>query len=208
MRADFADFEPRYVTSLEPSGQNCPKNIHESVHSQRPEAHVIRQIDAKVAPHGSRAVAQLGSSEGTRGALGRCVSSDVGMSRTLTYLRSSTWTKTVSWQTSADTPLLLLSIQPYRAQGAAIAVEDAAVLGALLSYVSSLSQVPALLRAYQDLRCGIFFILPTFLLPFSQTKPHIYHTDHRGGLYFYSEKKTPTKKKGYRVLRQHNSPPG
>ncbi|KAI0271993.1 hypothetical protein BGY98DRAFT_1100075 [Russula aff. rugulosa BPL654] len=41
---------------------------------------------------------------------------------------------------------------PYRAQGAAIAVEDAAVLGALFSRVSSLSQVPALLRAYQDLR--------------------------------------------------------
>ena len=43
-------------------------------------------------------------------------------------------------------------LQPYRAQGAAIAVEDAAVLGALLSYVSSFSQVPALLQAYQDLR--------------------------------------------------------
>jgi len=41
---------------------------------------------------------------------------------------------------------------PYRAQGAAIAVEDAAVIGALFSHVSSLSQVPALLRAYQDLR--------------------------------------------------------
>jgi len=41
---------------------------------------------------------------------------------------------------------------PYRAQGAAIAVEDAAVLGALLSHVSSLAQVPALLQAYQDLR--------------------------------------------------------
>ncbi|KAH9996384.1 FAD/NAD-P-binding domain-containing protein [Russula compacta] len=41
---------------------------------------------------------------------------------------------------------------PYRAQGAAIAVEDAAVIGALFSYVSSLAQVPALLRAYQDLR--------------------------------------------------------
>ena len=48
---------------------------------------------------------------------------------------------------------LTLSIsQPYRAQGAAIIVEDAAVLGALLSHVSSLAQVPALLKAYQDLR--------------------------------------------------------
>lgn len=49
-------------------------------------------------------------------------------------------------------------LKPYRAQGAAIAIEDAAVLGALLSYVSSLSQVPALLHAYEDLRC--VFITP------------------------------------------------
>ncbi|KAN0111235.1 FAD/NAD(P)-binding domain containing protein [Russula decolorans] len=41
---------------------------------------------------------------------------------------------------------------PYRAQAAAIAVEDAAVIGALFSHVSSISQVPALLQAYQDLR--------------------------------------------------------
>jgi len=41
---------------------------------------------------------------------------------------------------------------PYRAQGAAMAVEDAAVLGDLLSRVSSLTQLPTLLRAYQDLR--------------------------------------------------------
>ncbi|KAN0111237.1 FAD/NAD(P)-binding domain containing protein [Russula decolorans] len=41
---------------------------------------------------------------------------------------------------------------PYRAQAAAIAVEDAAVIGALFSHVSSISQVPALLQAYEDLR--------------------------------------------------------
>ncbi|KAI9457211.1 FAD/NAD-P-binding domain-containing protein [Lactarius psammicola] len=41
---------------------------------------------------------------------------------------------------------------PYRAQGAAIAIEDAAVIGDLFSRVSSLKQVPALLQAYQDLR--------------------------------------------------------
>ena len=51
-------------------------------------------------------------------------------------------------------------LKPYRAQGAAIAIEDAAVLGALLSYVSSLSQVPALLQAYEDLRC-VFTTSPT-----------------------------------------------
>ena len=52
----------------------------------------------------------------------------------------------------ACTVLSKLPLQPYRAQGAAIAVEDAAVIGALFSRVSSLSQVPALLQAYQDLR--------------------------------------------------------
>ena len=50
-------------------------------------------------------------------------------------------------------------LKPYRAQGAAIAIEDAAVLGALLSYVSSLSQVPELLHAYEELRC--VFTAPT-----------------------------------------------
>ena len=46
----------------------------------------------------------------------------------------------------------LTSLQPYRAQGAGMAIEDAAVLGDLFSRVSSLKQVPALLQAYQDLR--------------------------------------------------------
>ncbi|KAI0067398.1 FAD/NAD-P-binding domain-containing protein [Artomyces pyxidatus] len=41
---------------------------------------------------------------------------------------------------------------PYRAQGAAMAIEDAAVLGALLSRLSCLDQLPILLKAYQDLR--------------------------------------------------------
>lgn len=41
---------------------------------------------------------------------------------------------------------------PYRAQGAAMAIEDAAVLGNLLSGLSAYHQIPALLRAYQELR--------------------------------------------------------
>ncbi|KAI0264854.1 FAD/NAD-P-binding domain-containing protein [Gloeopeniophorella convolvens] len=41
---------------------------------------------------------------------------------------------------------------PYRAQGAAMAIEDAAVLGALLARLSTLGQLPELLHAYQDLR--------------------------------------------------------
>jgi len=43
---------------------------------------------------------------------------------------------------------------PYRAQGAAMSIEDAAVLGNLLSRISHISQLGALLQAYQDLRIG------------------------------------------------------
>jgi salicylate hydroxylase len=43
-------------------------------------------------------------------------------------------------------------LQPYRAQGAAMAIEDAAVLGNLFTHVSHPSQITPLLRAYQDLR--------------------------------------------------------
>nr|VWO96165.1 Ketoreductase CTB6 (EC (Cercosporin toxin biosynthesis cluster protein 6) [Ganoderma boninense] len=42
--------------------------------------------------------------------------------------------------------------QPYRAQGAAMAIEDAAVLGNLLSRITHPSQLPAFLQAYEDLR--------------------------------------------------------
>ncbi|KAM5531760.1 hypothetical protein V8D89_014572 [Ganoderma adspersum] len=41
---------------------------------------------------------------------------------------------------------------PYRAQGAAMAIEDAAVLGNLLSRLAQPDQLPLLLQAYQDLR--------------------------------------------------------
>ncbi|KAI0029882.1 FAD/NAD(P)-binding domain-containing protein [Vararia minispora EC-137] len=41
---------------------------------------------------------------------------------------------------------------PYRAQGAAMAIEDAAVLGTLLSHITSREQLPAFLAAYQDIR--------------------------------------------------------
>ncbi|KAJ2923595.1 hypothetical protein H1R20_g13501, partial [Candolleomyces eurysporus] len=41
---------------------------------------------------------------------------------------------------------------PYRAQGAAMAIEDAAVLGHLLRHITHKSQLPKLLKAYQDLR--------------------------------------------------------
>ncbi|KAG6852319.1 hypothetical protein C0991_000895 [Blastosporella zonata] len=41
---------------------------------------------------------------------------------------------------------------PYRAQGAAMAVEDAAVLGNLLSRITNRAQLPRLLHAYQQLR--------------------------------------------------------
>ncbi|KAH9940626.1 hypothetical protein B0H21DRAFT_575727 [Amylocystis lapponica] len=41
---------------------------------------------------------------------------------------------------------------PYRAQGAAMAIEDAATLGVLLSHVSARSQLAPLLHAYETLR--------------------------------------------------------
>ncbi|KAH6897967.1 hypothetical protein BKA70DRAFT_746493 [Coprinopsis sp. MPI-PUGE-AT-0042] len=41
---------------------------------------------------------------------------------------------------------------PYRAQGAAMALEDAAVLGNLLARITSQSELPTLLKAYQTLR--------------------------------------------------------
>lgn len=61
-----------------------------------------------------------------------------------------------SWVVSSavplkHTPFFFLS-QPYRAQGAAMAIEDAAVLGNLLSRISHISQLGPLLKAYQDLR--------------------------------------------------------
>lgn len=43
-------------------------------------------------------------------------------------------------------------VLPYRAQGAAMAIEDAAVLGNLLSRISYLSQLRPLLETYQELR--------------------------------------------------------
>ncbi len=44
------------------------------------------------------------------------------------------------------------SSQPYRAQGAAMAIEDAAVLGNLLSRLSHPAQLKPLLQAYENLR--------------------------------------------------------
>lgn len=41
---------------------------------------------------------------------------------------------------------------PYRAQGAAMAVEDAAVLGNIFSCLSAHSQIPSFLKAYQNIR--------------------------------------------------------
>lgn len=42
--------------------------------------------------------------------------------------------------------------KPHRAQGTAMAIEDAAVLGNLLSRISHISQLRLLLKAYEDLR--------------------------------------------------------
>ncbi|KAF5368111.1 hypothetical protein D9757_011566 [Collybiopsis confluens] len=45
-----------------------------------------------------------------------------------------------------------VSVQPYRAQAAAMAIEDAAVLGNLFSRLQSKSQIPWLLEGYQAIR--------------------------------------------------------
>lgn len=61
--------------------------------------------------------------------------------------------------------------KPYRAQGAAMAVEDAAVLGNLLSRISHISQLGPLLKAYEDLR------LPrtSMVQESSRLNQHIFH---------------------------------
>ncbi|KAE9403378.1 FAD/NAD-binding domain-containing protein [Gymnopus androsaceus JB14] len=43
---------------------------------------------------------------------------------------------------------------PYRAQGSAMAVEDAATLGALFSDLKCISEIPHLFKAFQDIRFG------------------------------------------------------
>ncbi|THV05218.1 FAD/NAD(P)-binding domain-containing protein [Dendrothele bispora CBS 962.96] len=62
----------------------------------------------------------------------------------------STWTHSngcVTLLGDACHPML-----PYRAQGSAMAIEDAAVLGNLFSRLSGRHDIPGLLRAYQDIR--------------------------------------------------------
>ena len=61
--------------------------------------------------------------------------------------------------------------KPYRAQGAAMAIEDGAVLGNLLSRISHISQLSPLLKAYEDLR------LPrtAALQESSRLNQHIFH---------------------------------
>ncbi|KAF8058625.1 hypothetical protein FPV67DRAFT_1565476 [Lyophyllum atratum] len=61
-----------------------------------------------------------------------------------------------TWVNSSNTICLLGDachpMLPYRAQGAAMAIEDAAVLGNLLSRLTSRKQVPFLLQSYQHIR--------------------------------------------------------
>ena len=61
--------------------------------------------------------------------------------------------------------------KPYKAQGAAMTLEDGAVLGNLLSRISHISQLGPLLKVYQDLR------LPRTaeMQASSRLNQHIYH---------------------------------
>jgi len=60
---------------------------------------------------------------------------------------------------------------PYRAQGSAMAIEDAALLGNLLSHLSHPSQLHPLLLAYQHLRLGRV----TATQQSSRLNRHIFH---------------------------------
>ena len=51
--------------------------------------------------------------------------------------------------TTSDPP----APQPYHMQGTTMAIKDSTIPSVLLSHVSALTQLPRLLRAYQDLRC-------------------------------------------------------
>lgn len=61
--------------------------------------------------------------------------------------------------------------KPYRAQGAAMAIEDAAVLGNLLSRISHMSQLGSLLKAYEDLRLPRTSVVQES----SRLNQHIFH---------------------------------
>ena len=128
MRADFADFEPRYVTRppVHVSSRWSPAEFLCACH-QRPEAAFVCQVDVKVASDGPKTPADLGSPKGTPVLL-----SDACHPMLVRMLPCGPGG--MCW-------LTLSLAQPYRAQGAAIAVEDAAVLGALLSHVSSLAHI-------------------------------------------------------------------
>ncbi|KDQ19543.1 hypothetical protein BOTBODRAFT_170623 [Botryobasidium botryosum FD-172 SS1] len=60
---------------------------------------------------------------------------------------------------------------PYRAQGAAMAIEDGVVLGDLLSRIPALSALPTLLKAYQELRLA----RATATQLASRENQHIFH---------------------------------
>ncbi|KAF8421749.1 hypothetical protein L210DRAFT_3672418 [Boletus edulis BED1] len=60
---------------------------------------------------------------------------------------------------------------PYRAQGSAMAVEDAAVLGNLFSRLSSPAQIAPLLRAYESIR----YDCATATQASSRLNQHIFH---------------------------------
>ncbi|KAI0052821.1 FAD/NAD-P-binding domain-containing protein [Auriscalpium vulgare] len=60
---------------------------------------------------------------------------------------------------------------PYRAQGAAMAIEDAAVLGNLLSRISAKEQLPGFLHAYQEIR----YTRASEVQSSSRLNQHIFH---------------------------------
>jgi len=71
------------------------------------------------------------------------------------------------------------------------------VFGTLLSHISSLSQVPALLQAYQDLRCVAY---PPSALPPSLPRTHNPSFTHRTAHLTHNQKQVTARVNNARVL--------
>ncbi len=95
-----------------------------------------------MAPYGPAASQDVAPSFPPRHSPGRFLPPDAGKSRPVALVPNETL--------PADH--VFLRLQPYRAQGAAMAIEDAAVLGHLLSRLAHPEQLPVLLQAYEALR--------------------------------------------------------
>ena len=122
-------------------GENDPPNLEEellNISGQSAKNTCPRSVKHQVPSDGQEALGKMDARLWTCHVAGRCLSPHVGKTRFVDFFFSGTCINSVS--------------KPYRASGAAMAIEDAAVLGNLLSRISHISQLRSLLQAYQDLR--------------------------------------------------------